>query len=83
LPVTPGTTKGWVNPSPAQTPRHLVIHGGFAVDGRTRHLERRAQRLGFADVPGYLEARSDAGLSIPRLAAELEVSEWTVKRSLR
>jgi AraC-like DNA-binding protein len=82
--VTPGTRKGWANPSPAQTPQHLVIHGGFAVDdGRTHQLERRAQRVGFADLRGYLQACSDAGLSIPRLAAELEVSEWTVKRSLR
>jgi hypothetical protein len=74
--VTPGTTKGWVNPQPAQTVRQLVIYGGFAVDdGRTRQLERRAQRLGFADLRGYLQARSDAGLSIPQLAAELGVSE--------
>jgi AraC-like DNA-binding protein len=51
-------------------------------DGRTRQLERRAQRLGFADLCGYLQARSDAGLSIPRLAAELEVSQWSVKRAL-
>jgi hypothetical protein len=55
--VCPGTTKGWVNPSPAQTPRHLVIHGGFEVDGgRIRQLERRAHRLGFADLRGYLQA---------------------------
>jgi AraC-like DNA-binding protein len=73
----------WVNPSPAQTSRQLVIHGGFVVDdGRTRHLERRAQRLGFADLRGYLQARSDAGHSIPQLAAELDVNERTVKRSL-
>jgi AraC-like DNA-binding protein len=51
-------------------------------DGRTRHLERRAQRLGFADLRGYLQARSDAGHSIPQLAAELDVNERTVKRSL-
>jgi AraC-like DNA-binding protein len=73
----------WVNPSPAQTPQHLIIHGGFVIDDRrARQLERRAQRLGFADLRGYLQARSDAGLSIPRLAAELGVSEWTVKQSL-
>jgi hypothetical protein len=72
------------NQSLAQSPRHLVIHGGFAVDdGRTRQLEQRARTLGFADLPGYLQTRSDAGLSIPQLAAELDVSEWTVKRSLR
>jgi AraC-like DNA-binding protein len=72
-----------VKPLPAQTPRQLVIHGAVVVDGRTRQLDQRAQRLGFADLRGYLQARSDAGLSIPRLAAELEVSQWTVKRSLR
>jgi hypothetical protein len=69
--VAPGTTKGWVNPSPAQPLRQLVIRGGFAVDdGCTRQLERRAQRLGFADLSGYLQARSDAGHSIPQLATE-------------
>jgi AraC-like DNA-binding protein len=83
LPVPPGTTKTWVNQSPAQPRRQLVIHGGFAVDdGRTRHLERRARALGFADLRGYLQARSHAGLSVPRLAAELGVSQWTVKRAL-
>jgi AraC-like DNA-binding protein len=82
--VAPGTTKAWVNHLPAQTPRQLVVHGGFEVDdGRTRHLEQRARTLGFVDLRGYLQARSDAGLSIPRLAAELGVSEWTVKRALR
>jgi AraC-like DNA-binding protein len=81
--VGPGTTKRWVNRSPAQTPRHLVIHGGFAVDdGRARQLERRVSQLGFADLRGYLQARSDAGLSVPQLAAELGVTTWTVKRQL-
>jgi hypothetical protein len=79
----PGTTKRWVNPSPAQTPRQLVIHGGFVVDDRrARQLERRARRLGFTDLRGYLQAGSAAGLSIPRLAAELGVTPWTVKRQL-
>jgi hypothetical protein len=81
--VSPGTTKRWVNPSPAQTPRHLVIHGGFPVDdGHTRRLERRARRLGFADLRSYLQARCDAGLSIPQLAAELGVTPWMVKQQL-
>ena len=61
----------------------MVIHGGFAVDdGRTRRLEQRAQRLGFADLRGYLQARCDAGRSVPQLAAELGVTPWTVKRAL-
>lgn len=81
--VSPGTTKTWVNQSRAQTARYLVVHGGFAVDGgRTRQLERRAQRLGFADLGGYLQARSDSGLSAPQLAAELGVTPWTVKQQL-
>jgi AraC-like DNA-binding protein len=59
-------------------PRRVVVD-----DGRTRHLEQRARRFGFADLCGYLQARCDAGLSLPRLAAELEVSQWTVKQALR
>jgi hypothetical protein len=71
------------NPSPAQTQRHLVIHGGFVVDdGRSRQLGRRARALGFADLRGYLQARSDDGLSVPQLAAGIGLSEWTVKRAL-
>jgi hypothetical protein len=38
--------------------------------------------LGFADLRGYLQARTDAGLSIPRLSTELGVREWSVKRAL-
>jgi AraC-like DNA-binding protein len=66
------------NAAAAGHPRRVCVD-----DGRTRHLQRRAQRLGFADLCDYLQARSDAGHSIPQLAAELDVSQWTVKRSLR
>jgi AraC-like DNA-binding protein len=65
------------NAAAAGHPRGVCVD-----DGRARHLEQRAQRLGFADLRGYLQARSDAGHSIPQLAAELGVSEWTVKRAL-
>jgi AraC-like DNA-binding protein len=51
-------------------------------DGHTRHLNQRARALGFADLPGYLQARCDAGLSIPRLAVELGVTPWMVKQQL-
>jgi hypothetical protein len=79
----PGTTKRWVNPSPAHPGATLVVHSGFVVDhGRTRDLERRARALGFADLRGYLQARSDAGLSVPRLGEELGGSDWTIKRGL-
>jgi hypothetical protein len=37
--------------------------------------EQRARALGFADLRGYLQARSDAGLSIRQLAAEFSVSD--------
>jgi AraC-like DNA-binding protein len=78
-----GTTKTGVTPSPAQTPRQLIIHGGFLVDdGRPRQPEQPAQRLGLADLRRYLQAHSDAGLSIPQLAAELGVRKWTVKQAL-
>ncbi len=81
--VPPGTTKRWVNPSPAHPGATLVVHGGFLVDdGRTRHLQHRARTLGFADLRGFLQARSDAGLSVPQLATELGATPWTVKQAL-
>jgi hypothetical protein len=81
--VCPGTTKAWVSPPAAETSRQLVIQGGFVVDdGRVRRLQRRVGQLGFADLRGYLQTRCDAGLTIPQLAAELGVSQWTVKQAL-
>jgi hypothetical protein len=81
--VSPGTTKAWVTPRPAEIPRRLVILGGFVVDdGRTRRLHQHARRLGFPDLRGYLQARCDAGYSVPRLASELGVSEWTISQAL-
>ncbi len=60
-----------------------MIHGGFVVDdGRTRRMERHAQRLGFANLRSYLQAGCDTGVSIPALAAQLGVSDWTVKQAL-
>ncbi len=60
-----------------------MIHGGFVVDdGRTRRMERHAQRLGFAKLRSYLQAGCDTGVSIPALAAQLGVSDWTVKQAL-
>ena len=78
--LPPGTTKAWVTPRPAATPRQLVIQGGFVVDddGRVRRLEQHAHRLGFHDLRSYLQARCDTGHSLPRLAQELGVSDWTV-----
>jgi hypothetical protein len=81
--VAPGTTKGWVSPSPAQTPQQLVIQGGFVVDdGRSRRLQQHARRLGYPDLRSYLQARCDAGHSVPALAGELGESEWTVGQAL-
>jgi AraC-like DNA-binding protein len=60
-----------------------VIHGGFAVDdGRTRRLQQHARRLGFPGLRSYLQARCDTGYSVPGLARELGVSEWTVSQAL-
>jgi AraC-like DNA-binding protein len=83
LVVPPGTTKAWATPQPAETPRQLVLHGGFVVDdGRVRRLERQARRLGFADLRGYLQTRCDTGHSVPQLARELGESEWTVSQAI-
>jgi hypothetical protein len=47
-----------------------------------RHLEKRARELGFCGLWGYLQARCDAGHSIPRIAAELGVHDWQVTAAL-
>jgi len=71
------------NPQAAGTPRRLVLAGGFAVDGgRDRHLQERAGALGFDDLRAYLQARCDAGHSIPRIATELGVRDWQVQAAL-
>jgi AraC-like DNA-binding protein len=38
--------------------------------------------LGFEDLHGYLQARCDAGHSIPRIATELAVGDWQVQAAL-
>jgi hypothetical protein len=50
--------------------------------GRGRRLDERARVLGFEDLRGYLQARCDAGASIPRIAAELGVRDWQVQAAL-
>jgi hypothetical protein len=81
--VPGGTGNAWANPQPAQTPRRLVVEDGFAVDGgRGRHLKEQAGALGFEDLGAYLQARCDAGASVPRIAAELGVGDWQVQAAL-
>src|SRR6266508_2229402 len=71
------------NPTTSTTPRRLLLEDGFVVDGgRDRHLEERACSRGFEDLRGYLQARCDAGASIPRIAAELGVGDWQVQAAL-
>ncbi len=61
----------------------MVIDGGFRVDGgRFRQLEQRAERLGFADLGACLQALSDAGYSVLRLAEELGTTRWLVSQAL-
>jgi hypothetical protein len=61
----------------------LVLAGGFRVDGgRDRRLHERARVLGFEDLHGYLQARSDAGASVPQIAVELGVGDWQVQAAL-
>jgi len=38
--------------------------------------------LGFESLRGYLQARCDAGASIPRIATELGVGDWQVQAAL-
>jgi hypothetical protein len=81
--VPGGTGNAWANPPAAETPRRLVLEGGFVVDGgRDWHLKERAGALGFEDLRGYLQARCDAGYSIPRIATELGVRDWQVQAAL-
>jgi hypothetical protein len=64
-------------------PRRLVLAGGFVADGgRDRRLHERAGALGFDDLGAYLQARCDAGYSVPRIATELRVSDWQVQAAL-
>jgi AraC-like DNA-binding protein len=51
-------------------------------DGRIRRLEQRAHQLGFPDLRGYLQTHCDSGHSVPGLAQELGVSDWTVTQAL-
>src|SRR6266536_3573173 len=79
----PGTPGACITPPPAPTSRQLVILGGFRVDdGHGRRLERQARRLGFHDLRSMLQARCDSGLSIPGLAEELGVSQWTITKAM-
>jgi hypothetical protein len=81
--VPGGTGNAWANPQPAETPRQLVLGGGFVVDdGRDRRLEVCVHALGFDDLGAYLQARCDAGYSVPQLAAELGLSDWQVQAAL-
>jgi AraC-like DNA-binding protein len=83
VPLGGGTGNAWANPPPAQTPRWLVIGGGFVVDGgRDRLLKQRARVRGFEDLGAYLQSRCDAGASVPRIATELGVRDWQVQAAL-
>jgi hypothetical protein len=81
--VAGGTGNAWASPQAAETPRRLVLGGGFGVDGgHHRHLEERAHALGFEDLRGYLQARCDDGASVPGIATELGVRDWQVQAAL-
>jgi len=83
LAVPGGTGNAWANPQPAETPRRLILEGGFVVDdGRDRRLQERAGALGLDDLGAYLQARCDAGHSVPQLAADLGLSDWQVQAAL-
>jgi len=81
--VPGGTGNAWANPQATETPRRLVLEGGFRVDGsRDRRMTKRARVLGFEDLRAYLQARCDTGHSMPQIATELRVSDWKVQAAL-
>jgi hypothetical protein len=45
-------------------------------------LDQRARAHGYAGLRGYLQARCDTGYSVPGLARELGVREWTITQAL-
>jgi hypothetical protein len=65
------------NASPVDPCGRLCVDGG-----RDRRLDERARVLEFEDLRGCLQARCDAGHSIPRIAAELGVHDWQVQAAL-
>jgi AraC-like DNA-binding protein len=81
--VAGGTGNAWANPRPAETGHRLVLEGRFSIGGgHDRRLEEHARALGFESLRGHLQARCDAGHSIPRIATELGVGDWQVQAAL-
>ena len=79
----PGTPSAWVTPPPAPLPRRLVLNEGFTVhDGRHRHLDQQARRLGFADLGSCLQGLLDDGWSIPQLATHLATTQPAIRRAI-
>jgi hypothetical protein len=57
--------------------------GRIEVDGRrAQRLKEQAGTLGFDDLGAYLQARCDAGYSMPRIATELGLRDWQVQAAL-
>jgi len=61
----------------------LTLNDGFAViDRQQRHLHDRAHTLGFADLHGYLQARSQQQAGLAQLADELGTTTLVVRHLL-
>jgi hypothetical protein len=64
-------------------PRRLAVRGGFTVDdGRSRHLDQQASRLGFADLRGCLQTLLDDGWSIPRSPSISTAPQTAIRRAI-
>jgi hypothetical protein len=62
----------------------LVLSGGFAVvDGRHRHLDQQARRLGFGDLRACLQTLQEDGWSIPQLASHLDTTQAAIRRATK
>jgi hypothetical protein len=70
-------------PTTSRNARPAGPYGRVAVDdGRDRRMQERAAALGFDDLRALLQARCDAGHSVPRIASELGVGDWQVQAAL-
>ncbi len=62
----------------------MVLSGGFAVvDGRHRHLDQQARRLGFGDLRACLQTLQEDGWSIPQLASHLDTTQAAIRRAIK
>jgi hypothetical protein len=77
------TGNAWANPPPAETLIGWSSRADFGSTVAAIGTWRSAPECwGLRACMGYLQARCDAGHSVPRIATELEVGDWQVQAAL-